>query len=126
MFCFSTVGPCLAGQRKLSGFTYTTLVMFCLFSALAQAQCGLKFRSRRCRGCPDTGGSTQWACASRRVGGEWLGQQPAEAGGVGFIFPVGIAWSLSLVHSCLSRVLQLPLAVCQPFLVYLGGLLSMA
>ena len=27
----STVGPCLAGQRQLSGFTYTTLVMFCLF-----------------------------------------------------------------------------------------------
>ena len=28
---FSTVGPCLAGQLQLSGFTYTTLVMFCLF-----------------------------------------------------------------------------------------------
>ena len=27
----STVGPCLAGQLKLSGFTYTTIVMFCLF-----------------------------------------------------------------------------------------------
>ena len=41
---FSTVGPCLAGQRKLSGFTYTTLIMFCLFSVLSQAQGGVKSR----------------------------------------------------------------------------------
>ena len=27
----STVGPCLAGQFTLSGFTYTTIIMFCLF-----------------------------------------------------------------------------------------------
>ena len=37
----STVGRCLAGQRKLSGFTYTTLIMFCLFSVLSQAQAGV-------------------------------------------------------------------------------------
>ena len=68
-------------------------------------------------GGPNTGGSTQRACASRRVGGEWreMGQRPEDAGEVGFISPVGIAWSLSLVHSCPSRVFQLPLAVRQPF-----------
>ena len=28
---FSTVGRCLAGQLKLSGFIYTINIMFCLF-----------------------------------------------------------------------------------------------
>ena len=48
---FSTVGRCLAGQRQLSGFTYTTIVMFCLFSVLAQSQGGVKCRiTGGCRG----------------------------------------------------------------------------
>ena len=60
-----------------------------------------------------------------RVAGGW-GTSQADAGEVGFIFPVGIAWLLSLVYSCPSRVFQLPFAVRQPLLVYLGGSLSLA
>ena len=46
-----TVGLYLAGQRKLSGFTYTTIIMFCLFSVLAQAPGGVESRiTGGCRG----------------------------------------------------------------------------
>ena len=76
VFHFSTVGPCLAGQRKLSGFTYTTIVMFCLSSVLAPAQGGVESRLRRCRGVRILG-LDQWAGASRRVGGERLGDGTA-------------------------------------------------
>ena len=55
-----------------------------------------------------------------------MGQRPDDAREVGFISPVGIAWLLSLVHSCPSRVFKLPLTVHQPLLDYLGGSLSMA
>ena len=52
--------------------------MFCLFSVLAQAQYGVKYRiTRGCRGCSNTGGSTQRDGASLLVGGEWLGHGAA-------------------------------------------------
>ena len=47
--------------------------------------------------------------AGSGASGWGMGHQPADAGEVGFIFPVGIAWLLSLVYSCPSRVFQLPI-----------------
>ena len=103
--------------------------MFCLFSVLAQAQGGVK-----CRITGSAGGVRILAVrpsgpalhAGSGASGWGMGHQPADAGEVGFIFPVGIAWLLSLVYSCPSRVFQLPFAVRQPLLVYLGGSLSLA
>ena len=81
----STVGPCLAGQFHLSGFTYTTIVMFCLSSVIAPAQGGVK--------CRLPGMSEYWRfdqrpCASRRLwwgsfGGlciPWMAEAESSAG----------------------------------------------
>ena len=80
-------------------------------------------------GCPNTGGSTQRAGASRRVGGDvagGMGQHRSDAHEAGFIFPAGIAWLSWLFYPCPGRGFQLPLAVRQPLQVYPGGSLALA
>ena len=93
----STVGPCLAGQRTtVRLYLYHTRYVLS-FLSFGPSSGGVECPLRLCRGCVRMlMGIPVGLCFTTgrgRVAGGW-GQQPDDVREVGFISPVGIAWSL--------------------------------